>query len=103
LREVVKAFIGGDYDLSRGVPYVAPVSSKTAKQVREYVADYGETLAELPDETWESSVSEWTGADWHLRVDLWTEESGESDMVLDARVAETENGYQIVIDSVYVP
>jgi hypothetical protein len=36
-------------------------------------------------------------------VDLWTLESGESDMVLSARVFEVTNGFQIEIDSVHVP
>lgn len=41
-REIVKAIVEGDYELSRGIPWVAPVSSATAKQIREYVEGYGD-------------------------------------------------------------
>lgn len=34
---------------------------------------------------------------------LWTVESGCSDMVLDARVSETQDGFSIEIHLVYVP
>jgi len=62
-----------------------------------------ETLAELPDETWATSVSQWMGTHWEVLVDLWTVESGKSDLVLDARVFEQETGFRIEIHSVYVP
>ena len=103
LRDIVKAFVRGDYALAAGGHSVASVSSATAEQVRRYIADYGETLVELPNETWETSVSQWMGTHWDVLVDLWTLESGASDMVLSARVFEIENGFQIEIDSVHVP
>lgn len=103
LREIIKAFVEGDYELTRGIPSVAPVSKATADQIRMYIADYGETLAELPDETWGSSVSQWMGTHWDVLVDLWTVESGESDMVLSARVFEVDESFRIEIDSVHVP
>jgi hypothetical protein len=103
LRDIVEAFVHGDYALAEGVHFVAPVPLATSEQVRRYIADYGETLVELPDETWETSVSQWMGTHWDVLVDLWTLESGESDMVLNARVFEMENGFQIEIDSVHVP
>lgn len=102
-RAVVAAFRRGDYTLARGVPSVAPVSPAAASQIAGYIAAYGETLAELPDATWESSVAQWTGTHWDVLVDLWTLESGRSDMVLAARVFEVEGSHRIQIDSVYVP
>jgi hypothetical protein len=103
LCEIVKAFARRDYALKQRVPSVAPVSDKTARQVERYVADYGETLCELADETWATSVAQWTGSRWDVLVDLWTVESGRSDMVLDARVSETPDGFSIEIHLVYVP
>lgn len=104
LKEIVQAFVEGDYALARGVSSVAPVSAETAEQIREYIADYGETLAELPEETWETSIAQWTGRHWDVMVDLWTEESGQSDMVLDARVLRAaDDSFQIRIHLVYVP
>lgn len=102
-REVVRAFVEGDFGLSRGIPSVAPISSSTAKHIEAYVLDYGETLAELPEEAWETSVSLWMGTHWAVLVDLWTVESGSSDMVLDARVSEAEGGFLVEIHLVYVP
>ena len=103
LREVVKALAEGDYELSRGVPSVAPVSNATAQQIREYVADYGEALADLPDKTWDSSVCQWMETHWDLIVDLWTVESGESDLVLSLSVFEADGGFRLEIGSVHVP
>jgi hypothetical protein len=83
---------------------VAPADAATQKQITEYVADYGETLDELPEETWTTSVAQWTGPLWDVLVDLWTKESGKSDLVLHARVFEEGPGeYRIVVDSVHVP
>jgi hypothetical protein len=43
------------------------------------------------------------GSHWDVLVDLWSVESGRSDMVLDARVSETNDGFLIEIHLVYVP
>jgi hypothetical protein len=100
---VIEAFKQGDYVLATPVPMVAPVSSATADQIKAYVLDYGETLADLPDETWATSVAQWMGTHWDILVDLWTIESGRSDMVMDARAFEVEKSFRIEILSVYVP
>jgi hypothetical protein len=103
LCEIVKAFVRHDYALNQCIPSVAPVSAETAREIERYVADYGETLCELPDETWATSVAQWTGSHWDVLVDLWTVESGRSDMVLDARVFETNDGLSVEIHFVCVP
>ncbi|AKU94643.1 hypothetical protein AKJ09_01307 [Labilithrix luteola] len=43
------------------------------------------------------------GTYWQVLIDLWTIESGASDLVLDAWVFETEDGFRFEINSVYVP
>lgn len=100
---VVKAFTRGDFTLSSGVPGVAPISPKLADQLRRYLEDYGETLTELSEDTWKSSVAQWSGTHWDVLVDLWTLESGRSDLVLDGRVYEAGDTYRYEIHLVYVP
>jgi hypothetical protein len=103
LQEIVKALAEGDYHLSRGIPFVVPVSKSTADQIRSYITDFGETLVNLPDETWDSSVSQWMGTHWDVLVDIWTIESGKSDLTLSLRVFETDNGFRFEIESLHVP
>jgi hypothetical protein len=103
LREMVAAFLDGDYSLTRGVQFVAPVPAATAKRISANVAAYGDTLAELPAETWETSGAQWMKTHWDVSIDLWTTEGGTSDLVLSARVFEVEGGFQIEIDSCTFP
>ena len=103
VREIVKALAEGDYTLSRGIPSVALVPKATAEQIRTYIAHFGEALADLPEEAWGSSVSQWMGTHWDVLVDLWTVESGRSDLVLSMRVFEADNGFRFEIDSLHVP
>ena len=103
LREVVHCFAQGDYRLKQGIRGVEPVSVATVEHIREYLADYGATLVELPDETWQTSVSQWIDPHWEILVDLWTAEEGRSDLVLLADVVETSTGPRFTLDKVYVP
>ncbi len=102
LGEIVKSFVRRDYALAGGMAFVAPVSAETAEQIENSVADYGETLTELSDDTWKTSVAQWMGNHWDVLVDLRTIESGRSDMVLHAEVAETADGFRVKIYMVYV-
>lgn len=103
LREIVRALVEGDYAVARGLPSVVPPSQATADRMRAYVGDFGETLAELPDEAWDSSVSQWMGTHWDVLVDLWTLESGNSDLVLTLRIFEAGKEFRFEIDSLHVP
>lgn len=103
LADVVRALARGDYMNAGSVPSVSPLSKDAAEQMKAYIAGYGETLADLPEDAWASSVAQWMGTHWDLFVDLWTVESGPSDMVLSARVVESEGGFQIQLGLVYVP
>ncbi len=100
---VVRRLAAGDFALEEAVAGVDPVSAETAKQIREYVEDYGATLAALDPETWKSSVSRWIGDKWEVLVDLWTEEEGQSDLVLHLSVREEGSGYRFEVYLVYVP
>jgi hypothetical protein len=48
-------------------------------------------------------VCQWMETHWDLLVDLWTAESGRSDLVLAVRVFECDGDYRFEIDSVHVP
>ncbi len=102
-REIVSAFVEGDYRLKAGVSGVEPVSIDVATHIENYIHDYGATLIELPEEAWEYSVCIWSGSHWDALVDLWTETEGRSDLVLSVRVRDTKLGFLFTIHMVYVP
>lgn len=103
LVRIVDAFVCHDYRLQAGVPGVAPVSDDTAAHIRDYLQDYGATLAVLPEESWETSVCMWAGNHWNVLVDLWTEEEGRSDLVLQVHVREDRDSQIVEVYMVYVP
>jgi hypothetical protein len=102
-RGIVSAFAKGDFRLSVGVPGVSPVRENVAAQIAAYLKDYGETLVELPEETWETSVCMWTGARWDTIVDLWTIGEDRSDLILQTLVSEAGAGFKYDVRLVYVP
>lgn len=71
--------------------------------MRTYIATFGESLVGVPDESWSSSVAQWMGTYWEVLVDLWTQESGRSDLVLSLSVYEAEGGFRFEIGSLHVP
>lgn len=103
IKDIVRAFVRHDYQLSFGISGVASVSPEIVEQIGHYIRDYGEVLIELPDETWETSVCIWQGNRWRAIVDLWTESEGRSDLVLDLFVSEKDLGVEFEIYMVYVP
>jgi hypothetical protein len=103
LREIVNAFVRGDYALSVGVPGVSPIPQKVADHIADYIQRYGETLVALPEDTWDTSVCIWTGIGWDTIVDLWTVREGRSDLILQTFVSETATGFRFEVHLVYVP
>lgn len=103
LTQVVSAFKRKDYVLMAGVPGVESPSIEEAEQIRDYIADYGTTLVELPEGSWESSVCMWYGTHRDALFDLWTEAEGRSDLVLHARIVEVSDGFAFKRLRVYVP
>lgn len=103
VRQVVEALRRGDPRRAADVPGVAPVSAETSTQIRDYLADYGETLVSLPEASWETSIARWAGGAWDALIDLWTEGEGRSDLVLHLRVHETQTDYRFDVGMVYVP
>jgi hypothetical protein len=103
LREVVRALAQGDFTLARGIPNVSPISPKSAGRIQRYLDEFGQSLAELPEDTWRSSISQWMEDHWEILLDLWTVEAGRSDLVLFARVFERDGEFQFEIESLHVP
>lgn len=104
LSKIVEAFASRDYCLIRlNSADVERVTNDKASRIERNIVNYGESLVALPEDAWESSVSQWMGTHWDVLVDLFTEESGESDLVLSLRVFEGKSGYRYEIDSVHVP
>jgi hypothetical protein len=103
LHNVVQCFVAGDYGLETCVFGVEPVSAKTAEHIRNYIAEYGATLVELPADSWQTSVAQWYGTHWDILVDLWTAEEGRSDLVLAGKIVDSHAGPRFTIHMVYVP
>lgn len=101
--QIVEAFKGGDFRVSRGVIGVRPVSSEKATIIAENIKAYGARLTSLPEESWETSVCQWMRSYWDVLIDLFTIEEGASDLVLAVRVYEDGETYIFDIQSVYVP
>ena len=103
LERVVAGLAAGDFDGLKAIPNVQ-LAEGVADQARDYIADYGETLTSLPAESWTTSVCRWSDPYWEVLVDLWTRESGASDLVLSARVYESDDEqFRFELGGVYVP
>ncbi|WP_374516918.1 DUF7668 domain-containing protein [Undibacterium squillarum] len=103
ISEIVEAFKGGDFALSRGINGVRPISKDDAAGIEEDIQDYGAELVSLPEETWNTSVCQWYGQHWDVMVDLYTMDEGSCDLVLQLRVSEEAGGYIFEVHLVYVP
>ena len=103
LKDMADALAAGNFALLGVNERVVGVPPARATSIRENVGDYGATLANLPEETWASSVCIWYEAHWSVLVDLWTEEEGRSDLVLQVRVTKAGAGHLFEVHLVYVP
>ena len=102
-RSVVEAFRVGDLRLNGEVEHVAPINADLADRIAGNLRAYGGQLANLPEETWATSVCQWQAEYWEVLVDLFTEEEGAVDLVLHAYVRENGAHYAFEILLVYVP
>jgi hypothetical protein len=104
LRGIVDSLVRRDAIVGGGHPSVEPVSAEDLQRCLQAIEDYGDaTLISLPEESWVTSVARWYGDRWRCLVDLWTEEDGRSDLVLDIAVFEDGPGYRFSLHLVYVP
>ena len=103
LRAVVQALAEGDYSLSRGIAGVVSPTEVEAKRLEDAVAAFGETLTELPEETWDGSVCQWIDPHWEVFLDLWTLEGGRSDLILSVWVFESSLSLRFEVQAACVP
>lgn len=103
LTKIIAAFVRKDYRLRTGIPGVAPVSAATAEQIQNYIRDYGVTLIDLPESTWDTSACIWVGDRWDVLIDLSTLEESNSDLVLQTQILETNGSHVVHLYMLYVP
>lgn len=100
LAAIVDALIQGGEPL---LPQVIRQDPDVWASAQDTIRAYGAHLKRLPDESWNSSVCIWYGDFWDVLVDLYTEEEGRSDLVLQVHVYEVGDGYRYEVVLVYVP
>ena len=103
---IVHSFVEGDFSLERCISNVDPLKDSEARFIESSISAYGDPLIDLPKDAWQTSVYRWQRGYWEVLVDLFTEDEGASDLVLFARVFETEGDkgqYRFIVDSVHVP
>lgn len=105
LQEVVQAFVEGDFGLARGIASVLPIPTDMAARNAAYVADYGQELVPLTEETWATSCCACYGEHWDALVDLRTRGEGRSDMALAVKAMPVDGSEMPVfqIGIIYVP
>ena len=103
LTEMAEALKNGDCALMATIEGVNPVSTHDAQAAADYIRDYGCQLISLPDTTWTTSFYQWQGCYWDVIVDLYTEEEGCSDMVMQVKIQEDALKYRFEFHMVYVP
>lgn len=103
ISQIVCSFVNKDYENSTVIAGLEKLDQQTVNHIKDYIADYGEELVPLPEETWQTSVCLWADTHWDILVDLWTESEGQSDLVLKATVRESECNYLFNIEMVFVP
>ncbi|SEI11930.1 hypothetical protein SAMN05660691_03886 [Rheinheimera pacifica] len=103
LAEVVERFVKGDFNLSNPVSGVLPVETDVARHNKDYVTSYGQPLASLSNEVWNSSCAQWMGTHWDIIIDLCTATDGISDLVLTGKVVNINGKAMFTVGLIYVP
>mgnify|MGYP006155643247 CR=1 FL=1 len=103
IKRAVNAFSQNDFGLSTPIENIKPIPVDIALANKNYVSDYGEVLISLPEDTWETSCARWMGDYWQIIVDLFTENEGRSDLVLNGRVMVKNGNISLEIGLIYVP
>jgi len=101
--DVVDSFKNGDFQLDNKVDAVHTVSIPDAKRMTANVADYGDELISLSEETWKTSICLWRGNYWQVLIDLMTLDEGVSDLVLFVTVRENAGKQCFTVEDVHVP
>jgi len=81
--------------------------SLTAKELKQAVTDYGQTIIILPEQEYEDldiiEVKDEEPKQWSVNVPVFTEEEGKSDLTLELTFIDTPTDlYKIEIDGLHV-
>lgn len=79
------------------------VDPADADRIYENIDAYGEKLARLHEESWDTSICRWMTTYWYILIDLFTVDEGASDLVLVVNGHEVERSYRFDVQSVHVP
>jgi hypothetical protein len=101
--DVVEALRKADFNLCSAPECVERLTYADAELISRNIQSYGDSLVELPKETWKSSIYRWMDDKWVVLIDLFTKDEGSSDLVMFANVYESPHGYRFEIESVHVP
>jgi hypothetical protein len=78
----------------------------TATDMARAIREYGRVLVALPDYAYEDldvvQVRNATPPRWFVRLNLWTEEEGRSDLSLELTIVESPGGYTVELDDIHV-
>ena len=100
---IVEDFKDGNFKIEQASSNVKPLTCQDAKRIAHNIAEFGNNLCSLPEESWDTSVYRWMEGYWEVLVDLFTIQEGQSDLVLFARVFERGGSHEFQVESVHVP
>jgi hypothetical protein len=102
-RELVDKLALGDYEL---LVERCAKSNLTSDDVRKLIRDYGRRFVSPPDDAYKKlDAVQVKGAavpTWSVRVPLWTEEEGRSDLTLELTIALRPDGPSFELDDLHV-
>jgi len=94
VRHMVNFLVNGDY---KSVERISKGCRLTEQEIADAVSDYGETFIMPPDAAFDNldiiKQDSENQRSWSVNVDLWTNESGKSDLTLELTLI--DSGKQI--------
>ena len=100
--KIVASLVDGCFEFGPDIGHVEAVPSAEQERLAENISAYGDALKPLHPAVWRSSIYAWANDHWVVLVDLSTEKELVSDLVLHARIFDTDPA-RIVLDSIHVP
>lgn len=97
-----KAILGTEIKTLSNIK-IGQIDSETKSIHRYNIDEYPDTLGPLDKQTWETSIYIWDSPYWRVLIDLTDLDGHITDLVLHARVHETDNGFSIEPGLIYVP
>ncbi len=103
VRRIVEALAAKDYSQAATITNGIRLPED---QIRGAIEDYGRTLVMPPDDAFDDmDVVQVTGAtpsQWSVRMSLWTEEEGRSDLSIELTLKESGGDFVVELDDLHV-